>query len=65
MPPYRTILTDTADGICTITLNRPNQRNAQSTELLTELDQAILAAGAARRRHGRRTAPGFRTPSTP
>ncbi len=46
MPPYRTILTDTADGICTITLNRPNQRNAQSTELLTELDQAILAAGA-------------------
>jgi enoyl-CoA hydratase len=46
MPPYRTVLYDVADHICTITLNRPQQRNAQSTELLRELDHAILAAGA-------------------
>ena len=46
MPQYRTILYDITDRICTITLNRPQQRNAQSTELLTELDQAIISAGA-------------------
>ncbi len=46
MTSYRTILVETADNIRTITLNRPQQRNAQSTELLTELDQAIVAAGA-------------------
>lgn len=46
MPPYRTVLYDVADHICTITLNRPQQRNAQSTEFLHELDHAILAAGA-------------------
>ena len=40
------MLYDVADHICTITLNRPQQRNAQSTELLHELDHAILAAGA-------------------
>jgi enoyl-CoA hydratase len=46
MPPYRTVLYNVANHICTITLNRPQQRNAQSTELLRELDHAILAAGA-------------------
>jgi enoyl-CoA hydratase len=46
MPTYRNVLYDVADHICTITLNRPAQRNAQSTELLRELDAAILAAGA-------------------
>ncbi len=46
MPPYRTVLYDVADGIARITLNRPQQRNAQSTELLHELDHAILSAGA-------------------
>jgi enoyl-CoA hydratase len=46
MPPYRTVLYEVADGIARITLNRPQQRNAQSTELLHELDHAILAAGA-------------------
>ena len=40
------VLYDVADHICTITLNRPAQRNAQSTELLHELDAAILKAGA-------------------
>ena len=42
----RTVTSETSNHICTITLNRPAQRNAQSTELLHELDQAILAAGA-------------------
>ena len=46
MPQYRTVLYEVADGIAVITLNRPQQRNAQSTELLHELDHAILAAGA-------------------
>ena len=43
---YRTLLYTVSDGIAVITLNRPQQRNAQSTELLHELDRAILAAGA-------------------
>jgi len=46
MSAYRSILYDVADGIGRITLNRPEARNAQSTELLHELDHAILAAGA-------------------
>jgi enoyl-CoA hydratase len=43
---YRTILYEVSDSIARITLNRPQQRNAQSTELLRELDHAILAADA-------------------
>jgi len=46
MPRDRTVLYEVADHICTITLNRPQQRNAQSTELLHALDAAIIAAGA-------------------
>jgi enoyl-CoA hydratase len=46
MAKYRTVLYEVADGIARITLNRPQQRNAQSTELLHELDNAILSAGA-------------------
>ncbi len=46
MPPYNTILYDISDNIAHITLNRPRYRNGQSTELLHELDHAILAAGA-------------------
>lgn len=46
MSAYRTLLYDVSDGIARITLNRPDYRNAQSTELLHELDRAILAAGA-------------------
>jgi len=46
MGTYRYILTEITDGIAQVTLNRPRYRNGQSTELLVELDAAILAAGA-------------------
>ncbi|HEY0418462.1 MAG TPA: enoyl-CoA hydratase-related protein, partial [Acetobacteraceae bacterium] len=42
---YRWVLYGVAERIARITLNRPEARNAQSTELLRELDHAILAAG--------------------
>ena len=40
------ILTNTADGIGTITLNRPEKRNALSTELIAGLHDAIRAMQA-------------------
>ena len=46
MTSYTSILYEVADHVAKITLNRPAARNAQSTELLHELDHAILAAGA-------------------
>jgi enoyl-CoA hydratase len=45
MSEYKFILYDIADKIARITLNRPRYRNVQSTELLHELDHAILRAG--------------------
>ena len=45
MTAYTTILYEIDDRIARITLNRPRYRNVQSTELLTELDHAILRAG--------------------
>ena len=45
MTDYKTILYAVEDQIARITLNRPEARNAQSTELLHELDHAILRAG--------------------
>lgn len=41
---YETLLVDTQDGVCTITLNRPKNLNALSVKLLTELSQALDAA---------------------
>jgi len=35
------LLRDEADGICTLTLNRPNQYNALSSELLGELQRTL------------------------
>lgn len=38
------LLTETAGGVRTITLNRPGARNALSAELITRLAEALLAA---------------------
>jgi enoyl-CoA hydratase len=45
MTDYKFILYEIADRIARITLNRPRYRNVQSTEMLHELDHAILRAG--------------------
>ena len=41
---YEQLLYEAADGVATITLNRPEQRNALSAELLAELVDAIEVA---------------------
>lgn len=41
---YKTILIDTSDEICTITLNRPTALNALNSELIKELTDALLEA---------------------
>jgi enoyl-CoA hydratase len=41
---YEQLLYEAADGVATITLNRPEQRNALSAQLLAELVDAIEAA---------------------
>lgn len=44
MTDYRFILYDVDQGIARVTLNRPRYRNVQSTELLHEMDAAIMKA---------------------
>jgi len=44
--PYQTVRYEVGEGICRITLDRPDYRNAQSRVLLEELDAAFAAAGA-------------------
>ena len=41
---YKTILVDTNDNICTITLNRPDALNALNSELIQELVKALCKA---------------------
>ena len=43
---YRTILVSEEDGVQTITLNRPERRNAMAPEMLDELLSAMQAAAA-------------------
>src|ERR1700746_1600002 len=46
MPEYSTLLYDVSQvGVATISLNQPETRNALSDELLSELTQALEAAG--------------------
>jgi enoyl-CoA hydratase len=41
---YEQLLYEATDGVATVTLNRPEQRNALSTQLLTELVDAMRSA---------------------
>lgn len=41
MPDYEQLLYDVTDGIATVTLNRPDQRNALSNQMLGELVDAM------------------------
>jgi enoyl-CoA hydratase len=43
MASYETLLYDLSDGVATVTLNRPDQRNALSAQLLGELNDAFRA----------------------
>jgi len=45
-PAYDTVLYDVADGICTITLNRPEKLNAWTRQMHFDLKDAIQKAGA-------------------
>lgn len=44
MTAYKYILTETADGVLTLTLNRPEKRNALTPELIEELTTALSEA---------------------
>jgi enoyl-CoA hydratase/carnithine racemase len=39
--PYEAVLYDVADGIATVTINRPDRRNALSWQVMTELREAF------------------------
>ena len=41
---YTTILVTDVDGVCTITLNRPERRNAMTPEMQMELITAMEVA---------------------
>jgi 2-(1,2-epoxy-1,2-dihydrophenyl)acetyl-CoA isomerase len=43
-PKYQTILCQVEEGVVTIRLNRPERRNALTSEMLGELHTAIVAA---------------------
>ena len=46
IPPFADLLYEVADRVCTITLNRPQRRNALSANLVNELIVALETAGA-------------------
>ena len=47
---YEQLLYDVTGGVATVTLNRPEQRNALSTQMLGELVDAMRAGPRRRRR---------------
>ncbi|MFN9850025.1 MAG: crotonase/enoyl-CoA hydratase family protein [Alphaproteobacteria bacterium] len=46
MPTFETLLYDVADGICTITLNRPEKLNAFNTQMMQDMIAAFDATDA-------------------
>jgi len=44
IPPFKTLVYDVEDFVCTVTLNRPEKRNALSAQLVNELIVAIETA---------------------
>ena len=46
MSEFETLLYDVDGPVATITLNRPDQANAQSMQLIDELDRALDLADA-------------------
>ena len=49
---YETILYEVEGAVATVTMNRPEVANAQSTELIDELDAAFDRGRRRRRRFG-------------
>jgi enoyl-CoA hydratase/carnithine racemase len=45
-PEFESVLYDTANGVATVTINRPERRNALSWTVMTELREAMAAAKA-------------------
>ena len=43
---YETLLVDVREGVASVTLNRPDVRNALSATLIRELEQALAALEA-------------------
>ena len=46
IPPFKTLLYTVDEYICTITMNRPEKRNALSAQLVNELIVALETAAA-------------------
>jgi enoyl-CoA hydratase/carnithine racemase len=45
-PPFKTLLYSSVDHVCTVTMNRPEKRNALSAQLVNELIVALETAAA-------------------
>ena len=43
---YETLLVDTRDGVASVTLNRPEVRNALNAALISELEQVLVSLEA-------------------
>jgi enoyl-CoA hydratase/carnithine racemase len=46
--PYEMVLLEKEDGVATVTLNRPEKRNAYNFEMMSEMDMAFTEAAGDR-----------------